>query len=49
MDFFIDEIVLDFGQIELVCAIIKDNKFLCENFPDTLLQNFLKFINLYGR
>ena len=48
-DFFLDEISMDFGQMELVCSILHDNKFLCESFPESKLTQMTNFINLYGR
>jgi hypothetical protein len=49
IDFFLDEIEQDYGQMDLFCAIFRDNKFLCESFPDSLLKTILNFINIYGR
>lgn len=31
IDYFLDEVLYDFGQTDLVNAIFKNNKYLCEN------------------
>ncbi|CAD8210359.1 unnamed protein product [Paramecium octaurelia] len=48
-ELFVDKIEIDFGQTTLLCAIYEDNKFLCENIPDSRIKQFLTNIRDFGR
>lgn len=48
LDFFLDELQFDFGQTDLVNAIFKNNKYLCENCKKTF-EKMRKIIKEKGR
>ena len=45
----IDDAQYDFGQFNLLKVIYKNNKQLCENFPDSLYQHIMHIIKEHGR
>ncbi|KAL4492562.1 hypothetical protein ABPG72_007675 [Tetrahymena utriculariae] len=47
--FFLDEIQFDFGQLDLVCSIYKNNKSLCESFSDNIANVLINNITYIGR
>ncbi|EGR32970.1 MIR domain protein [Ichthyophthirius multifiliis] len=47
--FFLDEIAFDFGQLDLVDAIYRNNKFLCESFSDQNFKQIHNNIKEFGR
>jgi hypothetical protein len=48
-ELFVDEIEIDFGQTNLLCAIYEDNKFLCENITEKRIKDFLSYVKEFGR
>jgi len=48
-DIFLEYSHLDVGQIDLLCAIYSENRYLCESIPDSFLQKFISFIEVEGR
>ncbi len=48
-DILLEYAHLDVGQIDLLCAIYSENRFLCETVPDAFLQKFIALIETEGR
>ena len=48
LDYFLDELENDFGQMKLICSIFKNNKHLCQNISD-VVKRVSSNIPKYGR
>lgn len=49
MQLFLDEIEIDFGQMDLISNIFQDNKVLCQHVSEQLLEQIITYIKIYGR
>lgn len=49
MKLFLSNLDYDLGQIQLICEICKDNRYVCENYGELILTTVLETIEKHGR